>query len=199
MVEKSTERLRLFVSIPIPGAIRHELARAQSELRELAPRGTVRWTPPEQFHLTLKFIGNVAAERLDSLKDAVAAACLAARPLPLLARGIGFFPNSRSPRVMWAGMADETGGLAGLQGQIEAAARQFEEKPEEAREFSFGHSTLGRFKKYRRHELKDFIRRAEAMAGLSFGNWEAGKIELVKSELSEEGARHATLATFALH
>ena len=196
--DKPTERLRLFVAVPIPGAVRDEMARAQGELRELAPRQAVRWTPPEQFHLTLKFLGDVAAERVDALIESVGAVCRTARPLRLRAQGIGFFPDDRHPRVIWAGIEDETGGLAGLQKQIEMAARPFEERTEEVSEKFSGHATLGRFKKYRRGDLEDMLRRAEALGSLAFGEWTAKEIELVMSELCGDGARHATVAGFAV-
>ncbi len=184
--------------ILIPGAVRDEISRAQGELRELAPRQAVRWTPPEQFHLTLKFLGDVEAERLGALREALGTVCSMAHPLRLRAQGIGFFPNNRRPRVVWAGIADETGGLAGVQRQIEMAARPFEEQPEEVPEKFSGHATLGRFKKYRRSDMEDLLRGAEAMGSLAFGEWTAKEIELVRSELSGEGARHATVAGFAL-
>ena len=76
-------------------------------------RARVRWTRPEQFHVTLKFLGDVPAEQVGALENSVAAVCAASPALRLAARGIGFFPGERKPRVIWAGVADDSGQLAG--------------------------------------------------------------------------------------
>ena len=60
--ENSNERLRLFVAIAIPDAVRDEMAAVQRELKPLA-LGDVRWTHAEQLHLTLRFLGNVRPSR----------------------------------------------------------------------------------------------------------------------------------------
>ena len=69
--ESSKEQLRLFVAIPVPEAVRGEIAVAQRELQPLAPRGVVRWTKLEQMHLTLKFLGAVPPDRVEDLKESV--------------------------------------------------------------------------------------------------------------------------------
>jgi 2'-5' RNA ligase len=56
------EFLRLFVAIQISDEVRMKMARVQNELRPLAAPDDVRWMKPEQFHLTLKFLGNVPAD-----------------------------------------------------------------------------------------------------------------------------------------
>ncbi len=192
-------RLRLFVAIPIPAMVRDAMASAQVELRELAPREAVRWTIPEQFHLTLKFLGDVAVEQAGPLKESVGAVCQASEPSALRAQGIGFFPNGRRPRVIWAGIPDETGGLAGLQKQIETAVRPFAENSGEENSGGYsGHVTLGRVRVFRRGCLEKLLRHAGEMAGSVFGEWMAREVEIVRSELSANGARHTVLATFAL-
>jgi 2'-5' RNA ligase len=55
------------VAISVPKPVRDELIRATQELRRLDERNRVRWTPPKQFHLTLKFPGEVAVARVEAL------------------------------------------------------------------------------------------------------------------------------------
>jgi hypothetical protein len=92
-----TGKLRLFVAIPVPAAIRDEMVRVQHELQPLAPRGVVRWTKPEQLHLTLRFLGDVSSDRVAGLQESLRTACSGTTPLPLYAQGVGFFPTARSP------------------------------------------------------------------------------------------------------
>ncbi|HZT23656.1 MAG TPA: RNA 2',3'-cyclic phosphodiesterase [Verrucomicrobiae bacterium] len=195
-VENPNPRLRLFVAIPIPEAVRNEIAPVQDELKRLAPAHTVRWVKPEQFHLTLKFLGDVSVEEVKALQQAVGSVCAARPALALRAYGLGFFPNARLPRVIWAGIGDDAGKLAELHAQVDAATRMFGVTSETA-SFS-GHATLGRFKKFPRREMENFLRRVEALRERDFGSWTAGAVELVRSELAPDGARHTVLASFAL-
>ena len=84
---------------------------------------------PEQLHLTLKFLGNVPAGSIAAVKNALAEACAGARPFSLRAKGIGFFPNERSPRVVWAGIEDDENVLAGLQMRVQQSLAPFADKP----------------------------------------------------------------------
>jgi RNA 2',3'-cyclic 3'-phosphodiesterase len=119
--EQASERCRLFVAIPVPDTVRAELLRVQSELQLLVPRGTVRWTNPEQFHLTLRFLGDVPFEHVAGLQASLRAVCAGIHPLHLLAQGVGFFPNARSPRVIWVGIHDRENRLLILQQKVESA------------------------------------------------------------------------------
>jgi 2'-5' RNA ligase len=190
------EWLRLFVAIPVPEPVRDEIAVAQRELQSLAPRGVVRWTKPEQMHLTLKFLGGVPADRFEDLKESVQKVCAGRPSLRLRAKGIGFFPNARSPRVIWAGVGDEEERLADLQREIESAVRPFAAEP--GAENFVGHLTLGRFKDARRREIEQLVNLAQAMGDRRFGEWMAREIEIVRSELFPAGARHTLLAAFPL-
>ena len=100
-IQKS-EMFRLFIALPVPDAIKAELEILQRQLREQLPRDCMRWTRPEQIHLTLKFLGYVSSDKLEDLSGAVAEACRAFAPLHLRAERIGFFPQIRFPRVVWA-------------------------------------------------------------------------------------------------
>ena len=194
--ENLSQRFRLFVAIPIPGAVRNKMIRVQQELRRLAPRDAVHWTKPEQFHLTLRFLGDVSSDRVVALKESVHTVCSGASALHLCAQGIGFFPNTRSPRVIWAGINGGGRHLVDLQKKIENAVRQFTEEP--GGENFAGHVTLGRFKHFKRQEIVELTIRAQAMKGQVFGEWTAQEIEIIRSELSPEGARYTSLAVFQL-
>ena len=69
-------------------------------MRRAAGDARVRWTTREQFHLTLRFLGNVEDQKLEPLTAALQIACRECGALQLRAEKIGFFPNPRSPRVV---------------------------------------------------------------------------------------------------
>ena len=194
--DSSTEKLRLFIAIPIPEPVRDEIIRVQQELQPLVPHSVVRWARPDQFHLTLRFLGDVPADGVEDLKQSVGAVCRNARPLSLRAEGVGFFPNPRSPRVIWVGIDDREGFLVDLQKQIETVAGQFSSEPGE-KNFT-GHVTLGRLKNPRPTDTRDLATKAQSLEKRLFGEWPAHEIEILQSELSPAGARHTSLAVIRL-
>jgi 2'-5' RNA ligase len=190
------EHLRLFVAIQVPEAIRTVVARAQSRLRQATGRARVRWTPAEQFHLTLRFLGNVDCALIESLQRAMHNACAHFTKLQLRAERIGFFPDPQRPRVVWVGVSDRLEKLAELQKAIQIATQEFTSEPSEDR-FS-GHVTLGRIKEINRPDSRSLVQAASAMADEIFGEWDATGVELMKSQLGETGAKHLTLAQIPL-
>jgi RNA 2',3'-cyclic 3'-phosphodiesterase len=188
----STDRFRLFVAIAVPEAVRNEMIRVQRELQPLAPRGMVRWARPEQFHLTLRFLGGVSSDRVADLQKAVRTACCDVPMLPLQAQGVGFFPHARSPRVVWVGINDSDNQLADFQKKIENAVRPF--AAEKGSENFAGHVTLGRFKSFNRLTISRLTDAAETMKARQFGDWTVGEVEVVRSELSKIGTVYTKLA-----
>ena len=194
--DSPADHLRLFVAISIPEPVRDEIIRVQQELQPLVPRDVARWARSDQFHLTLRFLGDVPADGVEDLKQSVGAVCRNARPLSLRAKGVGFFPNPRSPRVIWVGINDRAGQLVDLQQQIETAVGQFSSEPGE-KNFT-GHVTLGRLKNPKPADIRDLAARAQSLEKRLFGEWTAHEIEIIRSELSPAGARYTSLAAFPL-
>jgi len=187
---------RLFVALSVPEEVKTEVRKAQAELRRSIGQAKVTWTRREQFHLTLKFLGNVQAERVGELVEAIRAACSGFAPLRLLAEGVGCFPDLRSPRVVWLGVREAQEALPPLQRAIQTASANFTSQEREER-FS-GHLTLGRIKGIGRPEAESLARQAKAMAEKLFGQWTADGVQIMRSELSPQGATHTVLATIAL-
>ncbi len=187
---------RLFLAIAIPTDVRAAIGRAQSQLQRHAPPGAVRWTRPDQFHVTLKFLGDVPTESIAALEKSAAGVCAQSPALRLSARGIGFFPNERKPRVIWVGADDDRNQLPELFKQLDAALRWLSpaEKPDR---FS-GHITLGRFKPGHHATIPNLLERAAVLRGRHFGDWLAAEVELIRSDLSSAGAMHTVSASFPL-
>jgi 2'-5' RNA ligase len=188
----SSDTLRLFLAIQTPEFVRAELQRLQDELKQLLPAKVVRWTKPEQFHLTLKFLGDVPAGEIAALSEAVRAVCAEASPLSLCAEGVGFFPNNISPRVFWVEIKSIDNRLHLFQKELEAVVQPFAEK-EETKNFA-AHVTLARFETLRRGSVEKFM--MGVPRDRNFGKWTAHEVELVQSRLLPSGALHAILDTF---
>lgn len=191
-----TEQFRLFVAVTVPESVKAKMEEAQAELRRVLPQRSVRWARREQFHLTLRFLGDVEAARVEALGEAIRAACRGFGALPLRAERVGFFPDLRYPRVAWVGVQDQAEQLPRLHQTVEAVTESFTTEAKEER-FT-GHITLARIKGIKRSEAEALGKAAAGMADRVFGQWTAYHIDLMRSELLPQGARHSTIASIAL-
>jgi 2'-5' RNA ligase len=193
---QTTDQLRLFIALPAPDSVKEAVARAQSDLRKAVPGQEIRWTRPEQFHLTLSFLGKVPLSRVENLITALRDVCEEFAPLTLVSTGIGFFPGARRPRVIWAGVNDANGRLSALWRALQLVTRPF--TAEKAEESFSGHITLARVNRVPGGQADALMKAAENLAGTTFGEWTATHVDLMRSELSPQGARHIVLAAVPL-
>lgn len=132
--------LRLFVAVDVPDDVRGSVADAIAPLRERFPRA--RWSPPANWHLTVKFLGRAWPRTLDWIVSSVEGVASAAHPFTTTVAGIGAFPSARRTRVLWAGLEDPTGRLGAIAASLDDAMAS-EYKPEK-RVFT-PHLTVARF------------------------------------------------------
>jgi len=180
--------MRLFVALDIPEEVREALGALVEKLRPACR--SARWACIEGAHITLKFIGEVAADKAEDIKSALATVPFTT-PIKMSFRGLGFFPSERRPRVFWAGMeaGDELGALATA---VEASLEPLGIAREQ-RAFS-PHLTLARF-----DSPSDLHRLHAAIAAvepLEFGGTIANEFHLYQSVLKRGGAEYTRLATF---
>ena len=186
--------MRLFVALEIPAAVRDNLAAQIKELRDLpAPADKrLRWVRPENLHVTLKFIGEVEAAKLDGIRSALAAIGLDA-PIGLDFRRLGFFPDEKYPRVLWAGL-NATGNLPVLAREVDRAL-EGQGIARDERPFT-PHLTLARFEPRGLHEkMRAAIQKNSER---KFGAFEAREFHLIQSKLKPSGAEYTFLAAFPL-
>lgn len=126
---------RLFVALTMHDEIAAELDRLCVGLPN------IRWTESDQFHLTLRFIGEVDHGTFMELGEALAS--VSQPPFDLRLKDLGLFPPRGAPQTLWAGVED-TAGVAGLRGRVERVLGSVGVPPER-RKFA-PHVTLGRFR-----------------------------------------------------
>lgn len=174
--------MRLFFAIPLPD----ETKRALTALR--ADLGKARWVPPEQLHLTLRFLGE-----LDEARAATLASVAICEPrFSARARGVGTFGPARRPRVLWTAIEPADGARA-IASALDACAETIGVPPE-ARPFR-PHVTLARFKEANADRVRRFLAEHAAFASDPF---EVREVILYRSTLDHRGAVHEPYARFAL-
>lgn len=166
----------------MPAQVLQNIVACQRELARETGRDVVRWTPGEQIHLTMKFLGNVTARQIDALQSALPGIPQRFR---LAAHGVGAFPSRRNPRVVWIGLAGDLDALKAMHAAIDKLATRKEE-----RDFH-PHLTIGRVRENQR-----FPANLERWRDQRFGEWEAGELLLMQSKLSPNGAAHTVIARF---
>ena len=190
-----TNSARTFVALPIPDTQRSRLERLQARLAPDHP-GT-RWVTPDQFHVTLAFLGDVPDLDLAPVCRAVAEAAAASRRLTLNLQSLGAFPDPARARTVWVGLApgpalDE---LMALQAAIAAgvAAAGY---PAEGDRF-VPHVTLGRLKATK-DAIPDLTRDVAHFRTWSAGNFDADRVVTYASTGAPDGPAYMTLASAQL-
>ncbi len=147
---------RLFVALSIPDAIRDALSTLQNGV------DGARWRPPENFHITLAFIGEADRHRFNDAIDALSQ--INAPAFDLTLAGTGSF-GERKPRAVWAGVKSEAS-LAHLQSKVETGLRRagFDL---EARKFT-PHVTLAYLKAARRDDVLQYCAANELFSAVPF-------------------------------
>jgi 2'-5' RNA ligase len=112
--------LRLFVAVEVPEAQKDSV---QQAIASVVVPGA-RWTSRESWHVTLKFLGATAEERLAEVTGVVEQAASTSQPARTSLQGLGAFPTFRRARVLWVALDDPAGVLAALARTLEAGFAQ---------------------------------------------------------------------------
>jgi 2'-5' RNA ligase len=185
--------VRLFVALEIPAAVRDNLAAQVKQLRDLSAQVAdkrPRWVRSENLHVTLKFIGEVAPAKIDGIRG-VLSNIRSSAPVDLQFRGLGFFPDEKHPRVLWAGL-NPSANFSSLAGDIDRAIGTLG-IARETRAF-IPHLTLARLEPPGLHEkLRAAIQKNSEC---EFGSFQAREFHLIESKLKSTGAEYTSLASF---
>ena len=191
--EAPTPNRRLFVGLFLPAAAAKEL---HGTVRGLLAGAGFRFVPPEEIHLTLRFLGETPAAKVDGLREHLERA-LTELPAPRLRLGrTGSFPETGSARVLWAGVDEDPG----TEGRLEALARAADAAaigsgcaPADEDPFR-PHITVARPARYGRGLPPEDFRRLRLAV-----RWLPAEARLVESRPGESGeSRFPAIATFPL-
>jgi RNA 2',3'-cyclic 3'-phosphodiesterase len=194
--------MRIFIGIDLDVEVRARIERFLEGVQGFAPEA--RWVRPESLHITLKFIGEQPAERVEAITARLQRVDCSA--FEIRSAGYGFFPTAKAPRVFWIGI-DGGSQLAELAGAIDAATAELG-IPREDRAYS-PHLTLARgggksgSPKWREGDGPNATfavleKRLAALGELDFGTMMACEFILYQSQLSPRGSKYTRLHRFPL-
>jgi 2'-5' RNA ligase len=188
--------MRLFIAALIPDTVRDALHTAREQLQRAAPDRALRWVAPDNYHITLLFLGEQDEARLPAIVQAMEAARAGVPPFEIAIRGLGVFPNWNRPNVLWAGVSEGGQPLAQVATALERALM-----PAPSGKPFHPHITLARLKTPCRdadglkRRLHDAVQR---LAATDFGRYELRGISLMQSTLTPDGSVYTKLHAVAL-
>ena len=184
-------QLRAFIAIEIPLDIQDAIQRQTARLRQTLGSDLVRWAPAQNMHLTIKFLGEIAASHVDFLKQMLAREADSHIQFDLQFGGLGSYPTSRRPHILWVGL-HAPAELASLQKSIEAGTSRLGYEQEEL-VFS-PHLTIGRVRQ--NVSPADLAKIRTAMDNIQLGNIGTARVDsvhLIKSDLQPNGPVYTKL------
>ncbi|WP_457576147.1 RNA 2',3'-cyclic phosphodiesterase [Desulfomarina sp.] len=175
---------RIFIAVDLPENIRKGLTGLGSSL----PRA--RTVPPDQLHLTVKFIGEVEGGILLDIQECLQETALKQTGFAIRLKGVGVFPPRSTPRVLWAGVKPKEP-LTLLRNRMERTLKKIG-VPEENRKYS-PHITLARLKNCPIQRLQQFL---AANSFLESPEFSVNGFSLYSSRLTPKGAIHTLLQRY---
>jgi 2'-5' RNA ligase len=181
---------RAFLAFEIPGDVKARIEEARAGLREELP--PARWTRPGGWHLTLKFLGEVEREALETLGSRLEPDLSSIKRVTVRLQKTGFFPSSMRPRVAWIGGSAVGGDEVAAAVETAAASVGFKR---ERRPWS-AHVTLARLKsQWPKQAVDRFLAWGD---DLGLEDFVCREVVLFESDLQPGGAVYTALERFSL-
>jgi len=184
--------VRSFIAANLNDEVRAALAKVEEELRQTG--ANVRWVRPQNFHLTLVFLGYVDQEKLGDIAAAIRTAVEGIKPFDIEFADVGGLPRPDRPRVVYVGIKDASGGLTALNEKISEAMKSFDVKIEDRKYVP--HMTLGRVASPK--NIGALVEAFKKAGGQSFGILRVGSVELMISDLQPSGPVYTVAARVEL-
>ena len=188
------QRLRLFWAVNLSSEIKAKTAVLQSQLKKSG--SDVKWVEEENFHLTVKFLGDTEPDIIPAMVEKVKKEVSSLDPFTLRVENLGVFPRKGPPKVIWSGVNGEKDKFTILYNQMQQVLAPLGFPPE-GKPFS-PHLTLGRVRSSRGSEAL-----LATLTDLNSGNSVVGNtivesVDLMQSELTSKGAVYKLLEVVKL-
>lgn len=188
------ESWRLFFAVELPAEIRERAFELGRHISHHLPQ-VVKWVEVENLHITLKFLGGVAAERVGEVIQVGRKAAEVGKSAELVLSGIGAFPSARNARVVWIGVSGDVDVLVPVAEELDRLAAAAGLAAPEDRPFK-PHLTIGRVRRGAR--IPDLNRVIADLGEASVGRVTVEEFVLMRSHLSRHGPTYEVVERFAL-
>ena len=187
------ESWRIFCAIAFPKEVSTRAAEQVKILRDRFPETSASWVRDGNFHLTIKFLGEVPRSQVENISNAARRATDGLTSFKLVASGAGSFPRSGPAKVLWLGVEDPTGRLEMLHQRLEEECAK-EGYVKEDRSFH-PHLTLARL---RRSTGARELATAHRELGFKAIEMAVSELLVIRSELSSSGSKYTVISRHPL-
>lgn len=197
--------MRAFIAINMPAPVLRQLVATQRRLSQHLHTQQldrcVRWTPVENLHITLRFLGEIDGVQQRVLAQSLGQIAARHGRLKLFTNGVGCFPNTHRPSVIWCGIQGNLAALSQLQAEVERAA-QAAGLPAETKPFK-PHLTIGRLQRSATAAQLQAVDAAVVQLAAAPGRAEnaaptVNELLLMRSELNPSGSSYTRIGVFPL-
>lgn len=183
--------MRLFIAVNIPALIKEGIHSKITDLQEEI-RGDIRWLRKENWHITLKFLGEIEEKEIGKIKEIISSVATNNRQQSIKFSRIAAFPALEKPRVIYVGIDDKNDILQKLYKELE---EQFSGNPSSS---YTAHLTIGRVKdKADRGKISTILKEYRQLDFSAF-EMKIDKISLMLSILKREGPIYKELYSINL-
>ncbi|TDX52914.1 RNA 2',3'-cyclic phosphodiesterase [Orenia marismortui] len=187
------DKYRLFIAIELEQVLKGKLEKIQNILRDCSLK--VKWVDKNNFHITLKFLGEVSQGELSDINEKILEVTEKVSSFKVQIKGLGAFPNLDYPKVIWTGIEEGQEELISLHKYLEEVMINLGFKAENNKYRP--HITLGRTSRKEKNFSLISKRLKEFPFKIDFYQ-EVKKISLIKSRLTSKGPIYTSLAEFKL-
>ncbi|PLX00212.1 MAG: RNA 2',3'-cyclic phosphodiesterase [Marinilabiliales bacterium] len=175
--------MRLFIAIPLP--LFSLSSKLPLHFQQQLKKDHISWTKPENFHLTLLFLGETNEKLIPEIMERLEEITYNFDPFNLTIEKTGLFGSAYDPKVIWAG-AEPSGMLQDLHFQIANTMEAVGYKAD--RQNFVPHLTIGRIK--RLNDKKQLQNALDARKAGHFFSQRVEEIALFESQLTNEGPKY---------
>jgi len=138
----SSKTMRTFIACPIPKETVQSIKNVQEKLKKY--NWKIRWTPVENIHLTLSFLGNINLQQKINIEKTLEPLVLSQKVMKFQLGNLGVFPSTNRPNILWIGLSGDNQDLIGFQKKVQTELIPLG-FPVDKRPFK-AHLTIGRVK-----------------------------------------------------
>jgi 2'-5' RNA ligase len=186
VVLKVSELARVFLSIDIENqTLLPHISETQNKLDTSLAK--MKLVEIENIHFTLRFLGDTSLTRIDEIKSCLDQ--IQIEPFEIEIHGVGAFPNSRRPRVIWIGVNHNADRIRDLNTEIDSHLKELGYKPEKKR-FT-PHATIARVRYIK--DAEQLVKNIDELVDSTIGPMTVSRFNMKKSTLTPSGPIYETL------
>lgn len=174
--------MRAFFCVELEESLKQSLQQLTRPLRQTT--ADVSWVKSENFHITLKFLGEIDSSLLTRLREVSEEVVTLVPPFTCTFDRTGAFPDERKPKVLWVGCSQIPQELVLLHAALDT---QLEKLGFERERHFKAHITVGRVKEENKNRLEGLNKIFRKTTNFQFVST-ATDLTLMESQLTPEGS-----------